>query len=109
MKYNGKLGFEVTEEEPIGSGVWIEHIVEKPYYGDVLSNRYKKGPSDKVNSNMTINNRISIVADLYAYRNFQSIAYAEFMGIRWIVDEVEVDYPRLQLTLGGEYHGKKQA
>ena len=49
-------------------------------------------------------NEISLVADPYARENFHMIRYACFMGTRWEVTSVEVQYPRLVLTLGGVYN-----
>ena len=52
-----------------------------------------------------ISNEITILADAYAFQNYQNIRYAEVMGARWKVNYVEVQYPRLRLTLGGVYNG----
>lgn len=35
----------------------------------------------------------------------EKITHAEIMGARWKVTEVQIDYPRLTLTLGGLYNG----
>lgn len=107
MKYYGKIGFEVTSEDPVGSGVWTQKITDIIYPGEVLSNRYRRDEAGKVNDDLTLSHRISIVADMYAYRNFNSIVYVEFMGTKWKVRDIEVEYPRLHLTLGGLYNGEK--
>ena len=31
--------------------------------------------------------------------------YATLYGAKWIIDNVDVQFPRLILTLGGQYHG----
>ena len=101
-KYYGKIGYGVaTETVP---GVWTEGLSEKDAYGDVLRNTRNLEHSDKVNSDINIDNMLSIVADPFAMSNFQTIKYATFMGVKWIVKKVEVQYPRLILTLGGEYN-----
>lgn len=103
-KYFGTIGFaETIETTP---GVWKEQIKTRQYYGDVIRNSRRLQTSDKVNDDITISNEISIVSDPYANENFHSIRYAEFMGVKWKVTTVEVNYPRLLLTLGGEYNGK---
>ena len=52
-----------------------------------------------------ISNDISILSVPYAVNNFHSMRYIEFMGAKWKVSDVEVQYPRLLLTLGGLYNG----
>lgn len=59
----------------------------------------------KVNDDLSVNNSISIVADAYAIENFFAMRYVQWMGILWIVSTVEVQSPRLLLTLGGVYNG----
>jgi hypothetical protein len=105
-KWYGVVGYaETTEVKP---GVWRDQITERKYSGDVLrnSNRWY-GSSDGTNDNLSINNQLSILADPYAYQNFHSIKYAEFMGTNWKVTNVEPKYPRLILTLGGVYNGEQ--
>jgi len=101
-KWCGKIGFaEQVETYP---DVWEEVITEKTYYGDIIRNTRRIQAVDKVNSDLTIQNEISIVADPYATNNFYSMRYIVFMGTKWIVSSVEVQYPRLILSLGGQYH-----
>ena len=102
MRYYGKVGYCSTVE--VRPGVWVEdQIVERPYYGDVLrfSRRYQG--ADKVNDDLEISNQISILADPYAYEHFSEIRYVIWMGVKWKVPTVEVEYPRLKLTVGGVY------
>lgn len=105
-KYFGKIGFFVTEETR--PGIYEEKIVERSYYGELLRNTSRRFESvgQKVNPDIAISNNISIVADPFANENFASIKYAEFMGTRWIVESVEIQYPRLILNLGGVYNGE---
>lgn len=101
-KYYGKIGYcESVETAP---GVWEEKITERSYYGDVVRNSRRLQSTDKVNDDINVNNEISIVADPYAMNNFHSMRYVEFMGAKWKVSNVEVQYPRLILTLGGVYN-----
>ena len=101
-KYYGAIGFETTEET--SPGIWEESIVEKYYYGDLIKNYRKLESGASVNDDVVLNNQISIVSDAYADRNFLSIRYATFMGIKCKVTSVDVERPRLILTLGNEYN-----
>ena len=102
-KFYGAIGYAKTVETM--PGVWTEQITERDYYGDVIRNSRRLQSSDKVNDDININNQISIVADPYAINNFHSMRYVEFMGAKWKISDVEVQYPRLLLTLGGLYNG----
>lgn len=102
-KFYGNIGFaETVETEP---GVWVEEMTVRPYYGDLVRNTRRLENSGGVNDNVNISNEISIIADPYANHNFHSIRYIEFMGAKWKVSNIEVQYPRLILTIGGVYNG----
>ena len=101
-RYCGKIGFVKTVET--SPGVYTNEATEKKYYGDVLSVRLKWQPTDSLNDNFTVNNQISIIADKFAFENFSIIKYVDWQGILWKVTGVEVRYPRLILTIGGEYN-----
>lgn len=102
-KWYGKVGYAITEKtEP---GIWEEVIVERSYFGDVTSNRWlRQTPSDKVNDNINLSNVISIVADPFAYNNCSNMVYVEYMNEKWKVSNIEVQRPRLILTIGGVYN-----
>ena len=100
-KWFGKIGYAVTEEtEP---GIWEETIIEREYYGDMTSDRRKHQNSGEVNDNINLANVISIIADPFAYQNCSNMAYVEIMGSKWKISDVEVQRPRLILTVGGVY------
>lgn len=104
-KFYGIIGYaETVETDP---GVWEEKIVERMYFGDLLSNFRNLQNSGEVNDDVNIANKISIVSDPYANENFHSMRYVEFVDTRWKVTNVEVLYPRLILTLGGVYNGEQ--
>lgn len=105
-KWFGKIGYcSTVEVEP---GVWLDNeIIEREYYGELLKNpsRRYSSASDQVNDNLTISNDISILADPFARDHFCDIRYVEVLGSKWKVDNVEIRYPRLILSLGGVYNG----
>lgn len=101
-KFYGSIGYaETVETSP---GVWKEQITKREYFGELVRNTRKLQTADQVNDNININNEVSIIADPYAISNFHSMRYAEFMGTKWKISNVEVKYPRLILTLGGVYN-----
>lgn len=108
MRYHGVVGYAITEEYPADSGIWVEHIVEKPVTGDVLtcSSRWQNG-NNQINDDINLENKISILADPFACQNFHRLRYITHMGTKWKVSIVNVQRPRLILTLGGEYNGEQ--
>lgn len=106
-KYFGKIGYAITKET--APSVYEEEITEREYYGDVLSFSKRYQNTEYVNDNIEINNRISILGDPFAYENFLYIRYVTWMGQKWKVSSVDVEYPRLTLTIGGVYTVEEQA
>ena len=103
-KWYGKIGFTYTGE--IEPGIWVENeIVERQYFGDIMSNRWKRQNSSGVNKDINISNQISIVADPYARDHVSAMTWIEFSNEKWGVTDVEVQYPRLIINLGGVYVG----
>lgn len=102
-KYHGKIGFVAFVET--SPGVDVERPVEREYYGDILRNSKRWESGQQVNPNLTINNQISIVADPYARDNLFAIRYASWMGTLWEITSVDVQYPRMILSIGGVYNG----
>lgn len=101
-KFYGMIGYASTKE--VRPGIWEDIITNRPYYGDLIRNTRKLQGSEQVNDNINIANEISIVADPFANENFHSMKYVEFMGAKWKITNVEVQYPRLILTVGGVYN-----
>lgn len=103
-KYYGLVGFMNTSNES-HSDVYKNSPIKKKYYGDILRNVKRNESGTGVNDNITVSNQISIIADPYAQENFHAIIFVEFMKSYWKVQSVEVQYPRLIITLGGLYNG----
>lgn len=101
-KFYGNVGY--AKQEQTSPGVWKNVIKDRPYYGDLGRNVLRVQSSEYVNDNVNIANEISIIADAYAYENFHSMKYIEFMGAKWKITNVEVKHPRLILTVGGLYN-----
>lgn len=109
MKFYGIVGYcESVEETGNGEGNWVDRCIERKYYGDVIRNTRKwNSNQESINDDLNINNSFSIVADAYAYEHFYAMKYVKWMGAYWKVTDVEVQRPRLILTIGGVYNGPK--
>ena len=107
MKFYGQIGVVITTEKPDAPGVWIPVETERDYYGDVNRVNRKWETLDKINNDITISNEISILSDPYITQNIPWIRYVKWNGVKWMVSNVEVQYPRLILSLGGVYNAEQ--
>jgi hypothetical protein len=102
-KFYGIIGFAVSEETR--PGVWTESVKERTYRGDLARTASRWEGTETLNDNVNITNQISIVADPFAYEHFSAIRYIKFLGAYWKVNNIDISYPRLKLTVGGVYNG----
>lgn len=104
-KFSGNIGFATMSSD---YGVFEETIVEKFYRGDILKASRKAAPSDEtVHDELTFNMRVSIVLDAYLNDHVFAIRYVNWAGSLWKVTTVEIERPRLLLTIGGVYNGPR--
>lgn len=103
-KFFTKLGIAKGQYES-QPGVFSELVEEFPCTGYVLRDSSRYDTPSKINDDLIVGNQLSVLADPYAYENFHSIRWIDWMGSRWKVTSVEVNYPRLILGLGGLYNG----
>jgi len=102
-KFHGVVGYaELVEAE---KSVWVEQIVTKNATGDIIKNVTRVQAGSAINDNITISNVISIVADSYAIEHMFALRYVTWMGVKWKATSVDVQLPRLLITLGGVYNG----
>ena len=102
-KWYGIIGYVVPTD--MGDGVWKNAITERNYFGDILNFSHRTQTADKLQDDFEIQNRLSIVADPFAFESFRYIRYVQYMGANWEVTSAEIQYPRLILSIGGIYNG----
>lgn len=103
-KFSGKVGYlSQVETSP---GVWTTKDNPRLMRGDLLRQSTDLQNGDKVNSNLTLNHRVSVIGDAYAFANYYDIKWVEVDGRKWEVNSVEVNRPRLILSLGGAWNGE---
>lgn len=106
-RFYGIVGYVIHRETR--PGVWTDEVEEHYYYGDTKKLYMKWDGTQRINDDITPRNQIRIVANEYAFSNAGSIRYVKWMGTYWKVTDFEVERPRITLTLGGVYNGKKAA
>lgn len=104
-RFHGKVGYGLAVEDPEAKGVFVDHITEYKYYGDVIRNTRSLSSGESLNDDISVGNSISIIADGFAVEHFMKIKYVEWAGVNWTVTDVEVQSPRLILSLGSVYNG----
>lgn len=101
-KFFGNIGYsESVETSP---SVWKEVITESSYYGDFYTNRWCKENGQGTIDDTKVNNKISIIADDKALTSFHLMRWVEWMGIKWKISNIDVQPPRIILTIGGVYN-----
>jgi hypothetical protein len=109
MRFHGTVGYATSVET--SPGVWQDNITEKIVYGDVIrqARRLEAPPMvpPTANSNISLENSFSILADSDLIENFTTLRYVQWEGDYWRITNVEVRRPRLILTIGGIWDGDK--
>lgn len=104
-KFFGAIGYATQAET--APGVWTSEIMERNCAGDLIRNSRKLQEGETLNSDISLGNSVSVVADAYLMENFHAIRYIKWGGGYWTVTSVEVHPPRLTLRMGEVYNGDK--
>lgn len=99
------VGYET--EGVLVDDVYTDGVVERSYEGNILNETITFISADKLNDDVDLSQRISIMADPYAFENVRRMRYVTWAGVDWSVASVEIKRPRLILSLGGPYDGEK--
>lgn len=102
MKWYGNIGFGIPVNE---NDIHTEVITDKPYKGDILENNLRWQQSDKIDDDLNITNKISVIANDFAYDNIGYMKYVELRGNKWKIVSATLQYPRILLTIGGVWNG----
>lgn len=103
-KFYGAIGYISEVETAVD--VIENKPIERMYKGDLIRNNRRLENGTDINDNVTISNQISIIADPYANNHIFDMRYVKWRGTAWKVSTVDVEPPRLILTLGGVYNGE---
>lgn len=101
-KFSGSVGY-VTQKET-RPGVWIPVEEVRPMKGDLIRQN-ANNQSSGYNGNVSLSHRVSLVGDAYAFANYYSIKWIGIDGHKWSVTSVEIQRPRIIVTLGGLWNG----
>lgn len=99
MRYSGVVGF-IEKEIETEPGVFTTGYREHHVTGTLLSSSQNNRNNSSINNELSISNRLSIVADRYTYQNMRNIRYVSFMGETYYVTSITELRPRLTLEMG---------
>lgn len=103
-KFYGEVGFvEQAVEKPFG--VTEDVVKELRHYGDILRSSVQVAEGEVAQTDISLGNRISIMAHAYSWEHINDIRYVTWRGKRWAVSSIEESAPRIILSLGEVYNG----
>lgn len=102
-KFTGLVGY-VTQEELV-PGVWSPVDKAVMMKGDIIRLSSSVQNGDKINSDVTLNHRVSLLGDAYAFNNYFNLKWIQLDGRKLEVSSVELQRPRLIVTVGGLWNG----
>lgn len=101
-KCSGVIGYALPEETQ--PGVWTESITEKKYYGNIVKDNRKVIDQSQINDNINIANNISVISNSFMLSNIGFMRYISFQKTKWNISSVDIQPPRMIITIGGLYH-----
>lgn len=101
-KYSGLVGYgSQVETRP---GVWITDDKEIRMRGDLIRQNADIN-NENINNGIELRNRISLIGNAYAFDNWFNMKWIELNGQKWKISSVEVQRPRLIVSIGGLWYG----
>lgn len=102
-KYSGLVGYSTQAET--APGVWKTVDNSRLMKGDFYMESSRHQSGDKVNDDISLNHRISLMADEWVMKNYPLMRWIEIDGIKWEITSVELKRPRIVVNVGGLYNG----
>lgn len=102
-RFSGLVGYAVQEETV--PGVWSPVEKTRKMMGDVIRQTASHRTGESINDDVSLNHRISLIGDAYAFENYFNLVWVKMDTKRWKVVSIEVDRPRIIVTLGGVWNG----
>lgn len=102
-RFSGIVGFSEGQKET-APGVWTDSYIERRMTGAVIRAATNLINDQTMNTNLQADNNLSVVGDQYSFENFSNIRYVIWMGQKWHVSSVEVQRPRIVISLGSVFN-----
>lgn len=108
-KFAGLVGY-VTQEESV-PGVWTPVETLRRMKGDFIRKSSTNGNGNhiadtgKINDDVTLNHRVSLIGDSYAFNNYLDLKWIQIGGRKLQITTVELQRPRVIVSVGGLWNG----
>lgn len=102
-RFAGLVGY-VTQEET-SPGIWSSVEKSVMMKGELIRQSSNNRDAGKVNSDITLNHRVSLMGDSYSFDNYYNIKWVMVDKVKWEVSSIEIQRPRLILAIGGLWNG----
>ena len=103
-KFAGLVGYGVQVET--SPGIWENEERTLVMKGDLIRQNVDIRGNDKINGDIALGHRLSLIGDAYAFDNYFNMKWVEIDGRKWTVASIEVQRPRLIVGIGGLYNGQ---
>lgn len=103
-KYAGQVGF-ASQVETV-PGVWVNDIKERFLKGDVIRANANIESGTNINNDVSLNHRVSLIGASISTAEYYNIKYITLDGFKWEAKSIEIQRPRLIVTLGGMWNGE---
>lgn len=103
-RYSGLVGY-VTQEETV-PGVWSPVENPRTMKGEIIRQSSTNPDHGKINSDISLNHRVSLWGDAYAFDSYYAIKWIQIDGRKWEVTSVEIKRPRIIVTVGGLWNAQ---
>lgn len=102
-RFSGIVGYVIQEKT--APGVWTPKETERKMRGSIINQSAHNRSTEQISDDISLNHRVSVLGDAYAFDNYYHIKWVKIDGIKWKVTSVEVKRPRLLLAVGGMWNG----
>ena len=103
-RYHGKVGYGIEDET--SADIYELQIQEHFMKGDIIANKSSNQDNGKINGDIVLRSKFSLIFDAFAKGNFQNIKYITYNGVKWEVSDIDISQkPRIILTVGGVWNG----
>jgi len=102
-KYAGLVCY--AQQVETSPGIWENDEKTRMMKGDLIRQNANIQDAGKVNGDVSLNHRVSLVGDAYAFNNYFNMKWILIDGRKIEITAVEVHRPRIIVTLGGLWNG----
>ena len=102
-RFSGLVGYVPQQETT--PGVWTPVENPRKMKGDIIRQSSTNASSGNLNDDVTLNHRISLIGDAYAFDNYFNIKWIKIDTMKWKVVNIEIERPRIIISLGGVWNG----